>query len=482
MEYVYKTDPFAHQDRLFHETKDLPSHAIFWEQGTGKTKVTIDIAGYQFEDGLIDGILLIAPGGVHQNWTDQEIPRHMPDRILENSVLYTYHTVRAKQKREILKLEELIKFGGLSILAMTYDSVMTAHGNKFVRRFLTRRSTFMILDESHRIKSPDAKRTKRVLSLGTYARTKRILTGTPLANSPFDIYTPVKFLHPNFWKERNIPKFGVFKTAFGVWVSNETRDGDSYNTCVGYKNLEELYEYIQLISDRVTKEQVLPHLPERIYSQFDVELSSEQQKLYNAVRDEFIAFLDDGDTVTADRAMTRMLRLQQIVCGYVPIDGPEPDVWIAKDNPRMTALIDMLEDKKTPTIVYARFRRDIDSICDALGNRCVRYDGKIPIPDRPRMKEAFQAGDVQYFVGNPAVCGEGIDLYAGRTAIYYSNSFKLVDRLQSEARPHRQGQRNAVTYIDFVASGTIDEHILKSLRNKLDVSDIVLGDEFRSRL
>lgn len=481
MGYTFRTKPFDHQKRLFDDTKDLPNHAIFWEQGCGKTKPTLDIIGHQYTEKKIDAVLVIAPNIVHQNWVDQEIPRHLPKSILADVLSYTYHSSRAKGKKQQPFLEDLIHHNGLSILAITYDGVMTAHGHAYVTRFLTRRSCFVTLDESHRIKTPGAKRTKRILSLGKYAVSKRILTGTPLANSPFDIYAPLKFLDPMFWKDKDIPTFGVFKTYFGVWEQRMTRSGQQYPDCVSYRHLNELYDHIKSTSDRVTKDEALPHLPERLYTKFPVELSVEQRELYNKLRDEFIAFLASGETITVDQAMTRMLRLQQVVCGYVPFDDSE-DIWIAKDNPRMKALLDMLEDSSTPTIIYARFRNDINQICKALGDRCVRYDGSVPSTDRLARKEQFQNGEVQFFVGNPAACGEGIDLYAGRTAIYYSNSFKLTERLQSEARPHRQGQKNAVTYIDFVARGTVDEHIIKALRNKLEISSQVLGDEFRSTL
>jgi SNF2 family DNA or RNA helicase len=181
--------------------------------------------------------------------------------------------------------------------------------------------------------------------------------------------------------------------------------------------------------------------------------------------------------VTAPLAIVKLLRLQQIACGYIPEDGGDPFHDIPGGNPRLDDFMSIHEDTPHQGIVWARFRRDIDKICDALGPEAARYDGMVEPEQRFRNKEAFLAGDHKWFVATPDVGGEGITLLNGLTNVYYSNGFKLVQRLQSEDRSHRIGQRNPVLYIDQIAEDTIDMHIVEALVKKRDISSQVLGDE-----
>jgi SNF2 family DNA or RNA helicase len=182
--------------------------------------------------------------------------------------------------------------------------------------------------------------------------------------------------------------------------------------------------------------------------------------------------------VTAPMAMVRLLRLQQITCGFVPTDDDELEEFEGK-NPRLDLLEEICDGLGHSAIIWARFRRDIDLIMQRLGDRAVRYDGSTSDDDRAKAKERFQAGEVQFFVGNPAAAGTGLTLHKAKTVIYASNSFKLTDRLQSEDRAHRIGQDNQVVYIDLIAPGTVDEHIVRALRDKRDIAGILTGDQLK---
>lgn len=475
-DYVFKTIPFTHQRQLFEETRDTPRFGIFWEQGTGKTKLTLDTAAWLYQTGKIDGLLVVAPNGVHRNWTVDEIPAHLPDSVPRFA--HCYHADKATQKKHQQACVHLLGFRGLSILAMSYDATITSAGKDLLGKFLSSRKCLYVLDEATRIKTPSAKRTKAILASAKDANYRRVLTGTPIANSPFDIYTIMKFLDLEFWKPYYLDSFFVFKHQFGKFRPGNV-GGRQFEIVVGYRNLDQLKKIIQKHSSRVTKDEVLD-LPPKLYTKRYFTMNPEQQRVYNELRDEFMTFLD-GELVTAPLVITRMIRLQQVTSGYIPFDGGDPIAMLGESNPRMKLLEDVMEDIPGKVIIWAKFTRDIDQILALLGNRAVRYDGSVSNDARGAAIERFQRGDAQAFVINNSMC-EGLTLTAADTTIYYNNTFKLTDRLQSEDRNHRHGTTKPVTYIDLVAEETIDEHIVKALVKKKDVASLVMGDTIREWL
>ena len=157
-EYVPKTKPFRHQAEEFEISKDLPARAIFWEQGTGKSKITIDTAGHLYASGKIDCVIVVAPSGVHLNWVTDEIPTHMPDWIREELYTHVYSTDRAATKAHQAACERLVSHKGLAFLAITYDSIKTQRAKELLWALLQNRKVLYVADESQRIKTPKAVR------------------------------------------------------------------------------------------------------------------------------------------------------------------------------------------------------------------------------------------------------------------------------------------------------------------------------------
>lgn len=469
-----KTTPFSHQRELYERTRELNRYALFWEQGTGKTKPTIDTAAWLHMQGKIDGLLVLAPNGVHRNWVSDEIPAHMPDCVSYSA--HTYHSSKAGNKAHKDACKRLLEVPGLAVLAMSYDAAVTKDGSKLLEAFLAKRKCLYVLDEATRIKNPSAKRTKAVLLTARLAAYRRILTGTPIANGPFDCFAMLKFLKLDFWKDYCMESFFVFKHHFGIWKQGMAA-GRQFSYVVGYRNLEQLHAILKDHSSRVTKDQVLD-LPPKLYSKRYFQMNKEQVRVYNDLKDEFMTFLD-GQLVTAPLVITRMMRLQQVTSGYVPFDGATAVQQLGEDNPRMKLLEEILEDMPHKAIIWAKFTKDIDLIMALVGNEGVRYDGSTSPDDRAKAIEAFQRGNAKYFVANPAAAGEGLTLTAARSTVYYNNSFKLTDRLQSEDRNHRYGTTHPVSYIDLVAEDTIDEHVVKSLVKKSDIARTILGDDIK---
>ena len=482
IDYQYKVEPFAHQREEIEGHWQDESRAIFWEQGTGKSKLEIDNAAMLYQRGEINGMLIVAPNGVHRNWVDKEIPEHMPGWIVKQMRRHIFQTKKAKTKWHEQALRDLWKHCGFIVLAMSYDAMMTDKGKAAAWLMMRDRNTLYVLDESARIKTPGAKRTKRVVASGKYAKYRRILTGTPVANSPFDVYSQLLFVDPEIWKREGISNYQGFKTTFGIWEKRYTQNNAEFDELLGYKNMDWLKQIVDSVSTRLTKEDVLD-LPPKLYSKRFFDLDPKQRKMYDEIVNDFMTILDSGEMVSASLAIVRLLRLQQIACGYVPPDGEdEPVQDICEKNPRLELLKEICEDLPHPAIIWGKYKRDIQLITDHLGKDAVRYDGSTGDDERAEAIKRFQNGDVQFFVGNAQAAGEGLTLTAAQTVIYYSNSFKLTERLQSEDRAHRIGQEHPVNYIDLIGYDTIDIHIVKALASKFDVASQITGDTVREWL
>lgn len=482
--FEFKTKPFPHQRTTWDQTKEAKSWAVFWEQGTGKSKLTVDTAAWLSHKNLIDSMLIVAPSGVHTNWIKDEIPTHMPDFV--NPKNFFFQTAKKHTKEHKQEFYDLVKHKGLANMAISYDAFITKEGKQHVWDFMRKRKSLLyVLDEATRIKNPKAVRTKAILKSSMFGAYKRILTGTPIANGPFDIYSPIEFLNETFWKGHRFPNFYIFKHYFGDIIKRKANLGHEYEFLKGYKNVEELYHILKTISSRVTKDMVLKDLPPKVYRKLYFELSSEQQKVYDELKNELLTVID-GEVISAPLAITLMLRLQQVTSGYLP-SVSDPDnprlIPIPGPNPRLELLKDRCEDVSTQGIIWARFRMDIDLIIAALGEKnCARYDGKCSESDRRLAKEQFKAGKRQWFVATTAVGGEGLTLNEAKYVCYYNNSYKLTERLQSEDRPHRIGQTSSVAYDDLVALNTVDVPIIESLRKKLNIANIITGDKLKEWL
>lgn len=187
-----------------------------------------------------------------------------------------------------------------------------------------------------------------------------------------------------------------------------------------------------------------------------------------------------------------LTKLSQIVSGYFLVPGMGDVVqriMPADKNPKFDALLDLIEDSEGQIIIWARFRVEIDDICEILRKKDithVQYHGGIKRGDRPQAIRDFESGAARVFVGQQAAGGTGITLIAPNSAaatisvIYFSNTFALEDRLQSEDRAHRIGQEKTVRYVDILAANTIDERIVESLRSKVNLAQHVLGDKRRA--
>jgi SNF2 family DNA or RNA helicase len=475
-----KTKGFNHQNEDFEWAKEMDAFGLFWEPGLGKTKEVLDVAAYRHLRGDIDGLFILAPNGVHRNWISDEVPVHLSDQVRADGLVW--YSGRSRSKEQQNEEEWLLNHKGLAIAVMGYDGfARTDNGKDFAKRFLTKRRCMFVLDEAELIKNPSGQRSKLVRGAAKFARLRAILTGTPISNSPFDIYAPMMFLDENFWKKRGIGKYSEFQSYFAI-INQISHAGKTWKKIEKYRDLDRLREWIKEITSRRIKEDCLD-LPEKLYSKRYFELTPKQRLAYERLKRDYYLQLESGEEVTALLAIVRLIRFAQITSNYIPADNAEEDAPLVpideEKNPRLDLLEETVENLEHQGIVWARFQNDFVQIQNRLGDRCRTYYGRTSEKDRIRNIEGFKRGDFQFFVANPATIGRGVTLVNAKTVVYYNNSFRLVDRLQSEDRAHRIGQNDKVQYIDLVAQQTVDEKIVSSLRDKYDIAAYVNGDRLR---
>ena len=475
--YRFKNEPYDHQRAYLQRFWRKPVAALFADMGTGKSFMVINNLSMLYDRGAINSALIIAPKGVYRNWVNLELPKHLPEHILHRTALWT----PAPRKAEKAKLESLWEVTeDLKILVMNIEALSTPKGVEYATRFVRSTNCFMAIDESTTIKTPTAKRAKNAVKVGKEARFKRIMTGSPVTRSPLDLFQQCDFLHPECL---NSTSYYAFRARYAVMVE-KNMGSHSFKKVVGYRKLDELKEKLDRFSYRIRKDQCLD-LPEKVYIKREVPLTKEQEKAYSEMKTMALALLKDG-MVTTVNALTQLMRLHQIVCGHVKLDD---DRVVSVPSKRIEELLSVIEEASDKVIIWANYRHDIDAIKLALqkeyGMSAVgTYYGDTDDDERARVVKEFQdpESELRFFVGNPRTGGYGLTLTAADTVVYYSNSFDLEVRLQSEDRAHRIGQTRSVTYVDLISPDTVDEKIVKALRGKIDIANQVLGEELKQWL
>ena len=474
MNYKFKLKPYKHQLTALEKSWNKETYAYFMEMGTGKTKVLIDNMSMLYDKGKIDSALIIAPKGVVKTWYEQELPTHLPDHI-ENVTVLWQSNINKKQQEKLESLFEIET--ALHILIMNVEALSTEKGVKFAQKFMNSHKTLMAIDESTTIKTPTAKRTKNIIRLGDMAKYRRIMTGSPVTKNPLDLYTQCEFLDPYLL---DFASYYAFRNRYAIMKTMNVR-GRSIQIVHKFQNLNELSDLVKKFSYRVLKEDCLD-LPPKNFIKRHITLTPDQFKVYQQMKKEAISTLN-GKVSSTMTVLTQLMRLHQITCGHFTADDGTTQLL---PNNRVTELMNILEETEGKAIIWANYQRDITQIIEHITKQygsgsVVDYYGLTPQDERQDNIRKFQNGDeCRFLVGTPQTGGYGITLTKANTVIYYSNGYDLEKRLQSEDRAHRIGQKKNVTYIDIICEDTVDEKIVKALRDKINIASEVLGEELKA--
>lgn len=479
MTYQSATVPYAHQTEYLTRSLHRSTMALFADMGTGKTKMLLDEFGILVSDGRVDTMVVTSGKGNYMTWVD-EIRMHLP-RSLDTmlSVWDGSDTMRSRAVRREF-LEERTR---PRILLINIEAIgVSPKAQTFVRQLLgTSRRRMIVVDESTLIKNHEADRTMQMVALGRSSEYRRIASGNPTPNTPMDLWGQFEFLGGDLLGHRS---FYSFRARYAILGDVFIGHGKTRKVVIATKNLDELNAVVGGHSYRVRKEDCLD-LPEKIYQIRRVALTPQQRVMYEDMQQMALATLDaEGSTASSTMVIGQMVKMHQILCGSLRDDD---GVYHAIPNERIAAMLDVVRESGRQCIVWCAYTQNVRDCVAALeaefGKGCaVSYYGMTSQEDRVEAIRRFQAGEVQYFVATPHAGGKGITLTKASTVVYYSNSYDLEHRVQSEDRCHRIGQVRAVNYVDLMVPGSLDEKIIKALRAKINVASQILGDGYKTWL
>ena len=450
-----KLDAFPYQREAFDSIKDLEYAAVFHEQGLGKTKIAIDTLLYWLETSLIDTVLIVTKKQLVQNWK-KEFDTHT---YIKPSVL----TSDRNNNRFV--------FLSPARVIITNFEVLQIEKVQFLL-FLKTRNVAIIIDESAKLKNPEAKLTKIYFELSSLFKKRVILTGTPVANRPYDIWAQIYFLDSG---KSLGNKFSDFKSKTDL-SNNLSVDQSLQET---FENeLAVIFEKISKFSIRETKNSGIIELPDKVFVREEAELTQEQYWLYNRIREELrIEVIKHGQKIIDDSSaiVKRLLRLVQVVSNPLLVD--ESFEGKSAKEAVLDKVIKRILSNEEKCIIWTSFIENVDyfnKVYSKYGS--AKIHGKMKISDRNHSVEKFRLSDYKILFATPASAKEGLTLTEANHVIFYDRGFSLDDYLQAQDRIHRISQLKTCYVHNIIASGTIDEWIDILLEAKQNAALLAQGD------
>lgn len=469
-------DTWKHQEIGIRKCLEQDEFALFFDVGTGKTRTIVEVLRKRYaQNGRVLKTIILCPQIVCGNWVNE---------FKKFSKINTKHEVINLGPLKGKKRIEAMTKAENHIVIVNYEAMRTQELFEAIAKWTPE---VVICDESHKVKSYKAKASKQVQFLADRSSFRYLLTGTPYTNSIEDYFQQFRILDKGKTFGKN---FWAFRAR---WMEDENAAWSGrpnhFPKWVPKRGIEKQFgELIARKSMRVKKSECLD-LPPLIKQSYPVDLSPEQKKMYKEMKQDYIAFVrqetESGKPLAAvaQLAITKALRLQQIVTGFVTTD--QKTEYLMKGNPRIAALREILEGivSENKVIIWATFKqnyKDIAKMCEDMGIEYVELHGDVPKKFRDDHIKMFNEDPkVRVLIGNQGAGGIGINLVAANYMIYYSKDFSLEKDIQSEARNYRGGSEvhDKITRIDLVARDTIDAQINEALRNKINMSEKILDIE-----
>ncbi len=459
----FKRKPWKHQYEAIEASRDATNYALFFEQGTGKTLTCVNILRIKFlRAKKFLRTFIFCPDIVMSNWKKEilENSNIRPDEIilLQGKAAYRAETIDNHRS------ESKIFICNYHCLQMT----------EVVQAMLAYRPEVLVFDESHRLKSLKAIRTKAAIRLADKTKHKVLLTGTPILNSLMDIFSQFRILDGGTTFGKN---FISFRHRYFYDVNAGMPKGKYFPDWRPKPGSSSAISRKISAQSRVIRKKDCLDLPPLVKVPIEFKLPYRLSVAYEEMKNDFITYVED-EACVAQFAMTKALRLLQICTGFIKTDSGS----IKSFNARRDVLTEILKER-TPhskVIVWAVFKenyKDIRKVCEEIGVKYVEVHGDVNAKDKDRAVEEFNtSSDVRVYIGHPGSGGIGVNLTASDCSVVYSRTWNLEFELQSEARNYRGGSEihNKITRYDIVAKDTIDEKVMQALNNKEKMSLKVL--------
>lgn len=473
-------EPMAHQVDAFCcacEAFDKGFHGFgqYSEQGCGKTRWCCDMLR-QFGG---KASVVIAQNSTLLQWHDwlKRICSGFDVHVLSGMSL----------KRRAALIDEVTiqgRFPERPVIFLVNWEVVHCLQDAFVRL----QPDMVIADEASRIKERTALMSKALHRIGAAAKYRIAMTGTPMGNSPGDLWSIYKFLEPSLFPK----SYWEYMKTYFLLGGFSGHDFVSFNPSRVGDFVLRLYS----LAYRVTKASI-GDLPEKTFEVVRLDMTAEQQRLYKQVEDDLYAtrLQEDGTVaaLTIANVLEQSVRLQQITAGQFPINSG--DALTARSVPITSAKTiwlqsyckENLRDTDAQIVVWARFTAEIDAIARALSEAdMVRdqdyaiIDGRVKTADRRRFQVAFNDREnrLRILVCQIAAVALGWDIPTADVMIYHSGTFSYLERAQSLERGHRLGRTRPYTVIDLVCKNSIDTKILQAVKRKEKLADMLLVEGF----
>ena len=440
--YEFYTKPYDHQKKDFYRFCDASFYALFYEMGAGKTKLVIDLSAVKYLAGDINTLIVIAPGGVHRQWAEEQIPRH-----LEPKIARMCHVSSAREyRRGEDNFAEVLEFEGLAVFCFHYQSISLEDGivrdlvNTIIKK---RKRVKVVFDESTAIKNEKSNISQYMHSLTHKTVCRAILDGTPITKNLFDVFSPFKFLSPSVFGEN----YYAYRSQYAVM------GGFKNKKIKGYKNLDEIQNKIDRHGSRVLKKDCMD-LPEKIIDYTYTELTPQQLDVYSTLKEQFVIDLKNGDIQDVVRAANRVQMLQSILSGFIPVEDDKPR---RIESNRADTMVEWLRMNEKKTIIWIKYHEEIAIVSEALARSFnqgfVVYSGLQTEAQKIKNLKQFKEDEFTRFIIGSKSLDRGHDIVQGKRAFWYSPTYMLDQYLQANDRIHRGGQDEAVHITRCTAGG-----------------------------
>lgn len=453
--FIAKYDAFQYQKEAFEAIKDLEYAAIFHEQGLGKTKIAIDLLLYWLTETSIDTVLVVTKKQLVQNWIRE----------------FKNHTAIKPAVLDTNKQNNFYVFTGPARVVVTNFEVLVSELAQ-VKLFLETRNVAIIIDESAKLKNPDAKLTKTFFELSPHFKKRVIMTGTPVANRPYDIWAQIFFLDQGKSLGTDFSSFKKETDLSNKLSRDEELQSDFEDVVAG------IHSKIKDFSVRETKNSGIIELPDKVFIRETVDFVAEQKALYDKVREELkIEVVKNGELIEDDSSaiVKRLLRLVQVTSNPRLVDDSFPGE--SAKEAVLDRLIREILTNGEKCIVWSSFIENINYFCKKYAEfGSVKIHGGMNMIDRNRSVERFYTDEYRVLFATPASAKEGLTLTMANHVIFYDRGFSLDDYLQAQDRIHRISQKKTCYIHNIIINNSIDEWVDVLLKSKQNAAFLAQGD------